>query len=178
MNYVFEYGSEEDYEFGWNDFPVTPSHVPANFGLAFAYFMTDHIGIDLDGRYYLRSKVTLIDPFDGDRVEIKTSSHYSLILNFIFQFTTTSYRPYLVVGLGMDKLLAKDETYISEYGYEIEFLAPEKTVDFATHLGIGTYIFISQNLGIKLDVRYIYIPGEANSVSSVNATTGLFFRFF
>jgi len=115
LNHVFEYGSEDDYEMGENNFPVTPAHTSGNFGAAFAYFFTANIGLELDGRYTLSSKVTLEDPADQDTVEINTSKHYSVTLNFIYQFLSGNLKPYLVVGGGIDKLLAKGETYTSEY---------------------------------------------------------------
>ena len=48
-SHVFAYGSEDDYIFGENDFPVTPSHTPLNFGLSFTLFLTDLFGIEIDG---------------------------------------------------------------------------------------------------------------------------------
>ena len=40
LNYTFEYGSAEDYQFGGNDFPVTPAHSTLNIGMSFSYFLT------------------------------------------------------------------------------------------------------------------------------------------
>ena len=86
INHVFEYGSEDDYILGGNDFPVTPSHSPLTLGASFGYFFTGNLGVELDWRYVMSSKVTLEDPSDQDTVEIDSSKHYSLTLNLIYQF--------------------------------------------------------------------------------------------
>jgi len=177
INHVFEYGSEDDYEMGGNDFPVTPAHTSVSFGAAFAYFFTNNLSVELDGRYMLGSNVTLEDPSDQDTVEITTSKHYSLTLNFIYHFLSGKFRPYLVVGGGIDKLIVKDETYTSEYGYEIEFIAPEKTIDPLAQVGAGIQYFMSQNLGVRLDIRYVLIFDDPNNVSSIHFVGGALFRF-
>jgi len=177
INHVFEGGSEDDYVAGENDFPVTPAHAPLSFGAAFAYFLTKNIGIELEGRYTLSSKVTLEDPSDQDTVEINTSKHYSITLNLIYQFLRGSIRPYLVVGGGIDEISAKDETYTSEYGYEIEFLAPEKKMDPLVKVGAGIHYFISPCLGARVDLRYVLIFDDPDNVNSLVFVAGAFFRF-
>jgi outer membrane beta-barrel protein len=176
VNHVFEFGSVDDYVLGENDFPVTPAHTPANMGVAFAYFFTNNIGIELDGRYTLSSKVTLEDPSDQDTVKFDTSMHYSVTINFLFHFLSGKFRPYLIAGGGVDKLLTKDETYTSEYGYEIDFLAPKKKSDPVAQVGAGVCYYLAQNLGIRLDFRYVLIFDEPNNVNSLNIVFGLFLR--
>ncbi len=173
---VSKYGSEADYVLGQNDFPVTPAHKPASFGASIGYF-TGNIGIELDGRYYLSSKVILEDPSDQDTVEINTSKHYSLTLNLFYQLSSGNLRPYLVIGGGVDKFSAKDETYITEYGYEVEFLAPVKTTDSLAQVGGGIHYLLSSNAGVRLDVRYVLIFADPDNVSSVNIMAGAFIRF-
>ena len=128
LNFASEYGSEADYVLEENDFPVTPSHSPINFGTALAYFLTNRIDVELDGRYTLSSKVTLEDPSDQDTVDINTSKHYSVTLNLVYKVLKGNFSPYIVAGGGIDKLLAKQEKYISKEEYEIEFLVPERTI--------------------------------------------------
>lgn len=177
MNHVFEYGSENDYVLGENDFPVTPSHTPPNFGAAFALFIKDNIALELDWRYTLSSKVTLLDPSDQDEVEIDTSKHHTITLNFIYRFLRGNIRPYIVVGGGLDKLLAKDQMYITKYGFEVDFLAPEKTVDPIANFGAGMQLFVSPNIGIRLDLRYVMIFAEPDSISGLNGVAGITFSF-
>lgn len=177
INNVFKYGSEDDYVMGENDFPLTPAHIPPGFGMSFAYFFKSNIGIELDGKYTLSSKVTLQDPSDKDTIEINTSKHYSITINFIYQFLRGNFRSYFAVGGGIDKVLAKDETYTSAYGIEIELLAPEKTIDPVAHAGGGIHFFLMPNAGLRLDVRYVIIFDEPNNVNSFTVMAGAFFGF-
>lgn len=177
INNVFKYGSEDDYVMGENDFPVTPGHTPASFGASIGYFFTDNTGVELDGRLYLSSKINLEDPSDQDTVEIDASKHYSLSLNFIWRLFKGSLRPYFAAGGGFDKLLAEDETYASEYGFQIEFLAPEKTIDPLVQFGGGIQYFVSPSVGARLDVRYILIFDNPDNISSLNIMAGAFIKF-
>ncbi|MFP4081735.1 MAG: outer membrane beta-barrel protein [Candidatus Aminicenantes bacterium] len=177
MNHHFPYGSEQDYVLGENDFPVTPGHTPFNWGAALAVLLGDNIGVELDGRYTLSSRLTLKDPSDQDTVEIDSSKHYAITLNFIYRFFEGRIRPYILAGGGIDKLLADPKTYASEYGYEIEFLPPEKTTDPVVNIGAGTLFSLSPRLGVRLDVRYTIIFADPQNVNSLNATAGLLFGF-
>lgn len=176
VNHVFKFGSDDDYVLGENDFPVSPAHTPTSLGMAFAYLLTNNIGIELDGRYTMSSEAVLEDPSDLDTVRTDTSKHYSVSLNFIFLFLSGKYRPYLVAGGGVDKILVKDETYTSEYGYEIDFLAPEKTSDPLAQLGAGVFYYLAHNLGVRADFRYVLIFDEPNNISSLNIVFGLSLR--
>jgi len=177
VNHVFGYGSEDDYKLRENNFPVTPAHNPPSFGIAFAYFLTDRMAIELDGKYMLASKITLTDPSDKDTVEINTSKHFSVSLNFIYQFLGGSFRPYFVLGGGIDKLLAKEDNYTSEYGYKIRFLVPEKTIDIMGQVGGGVDFFLSSTTGVRFDIRYVLIFSDQNNVSSLSTYLGVFIRF-
>jgi hypothetical protein len=176
-SHVFAYGSEDDYIFGENDFPVTPSHTPLNFGLSFTLFLTDLFGIEIDGRYFLSTAMILEDPSDADTVEVDSSKHYSLAANLILQLGNGKVRPYVVLGGGFDKLLAEDQTYISEYGWDIDFLVPEKTVEMLAQAGAGVMIFLLDRAGLRLDARYIHIFSDPDDVRSINGTVGFFIRF-
>jgi outer membrane beta-barrel protein len=177
FNFVFEYGSENDYALGENDFPVTPAHTPLVLGTSLAYFFTDNLGLELDWRYVLSSQVTLEDPSDLDTVEIDSSKHYSLTLNLLYQFMSGKLRPYVLAGGGFDKLLAKGATYTSEYGFEITLEAPEKTLDAVANFGAGLNYFVSDSVALKLDVRYVMIFADPNNVKNLSAVVGLSFRF-
>ena len=177
LSHVLEYGSEDKYVMGENDFPVTPAHTPLGFGADFAYSFTKNIAIALEARYILSSEVALIDPSDQDTVEINTSSHIAVTLNFIYHFLNSKISPYLVFGVGVDNLLAKDEIYTSEFGYEVEFLAPEKTIDPVVQGGGGILYFLSLASGVKLDLRYSLVFDKPNNVSSLNFVVGFFLRF-
>jgi outer membrane beta-barrel protein len=177
INHVFKYGSEDDYVLGGNDFPVTPAHTPPTFGASFGYFFSKNLGLELDWRYVLSSKATLEDPSDLDTVEIDSSKHYSLTLNLLYEFTSGKLRPYVVAGGGFDKLMAKDATYTSDYGFEITLEAPEKTLDAVANFGAGLNYFLSGSMALKLDVRYVMIFADPNNVNNLSAVVGLSFRF-
>ncbi len=174
---VFEYGEEEDYVMGENDFPVTPGHASFNFGAAVDLFITRHLGVELDARYAFSTKVILEDPSDLDTVEVDTAKHYALSLNVVYRLLGRRLSPYLLVGVGMDRLLAQEETYISEYGYEIEFLPPEKASNFVTNIGGGIELFLLSNLGARIDVRYSVIFDDPHNQNAFNVTAGLLFGF-
>ncbi len=177
VNHVFAYGSEQDYVFGENDFPVTPSHTPFNFGVSFSAFLTHNIGVELDGRYILSSPVTLMDPSDNDTVAIDTSKHYAVTLNFLYRFLDGKLRPYFLLGGGVDKLLGEDRTYVTEYGWDVEFIAPEGTLDPVANLGGGVHYFVKPNLGIRVDLRYVLIFSEPDRLGSLNGVLGFSFLF-
>lgn len=178
MNHVFEYGSENDYIPGTNDFPVTPTHCPPSFGAAFAFFFTNYLGIELDGMYVLSSKVTLVDPSDLDRVNVDSSKHYSVTLNVMYRFLKGSVRPYLGAGGGIDKLMARYyEAFTSEYGNEITFIPPEKTVSLIAQLRAGIHYSLSKRLGLLMDIRYVVIFDDPYNVNSLNLILGAFLRF-
>ncbi len=178
MNHVFEYGSENDYIPGTNDFPVTSTHSPPSFGAAFAFFFTNYLGIELDGMYVLSSKVTLVDPSDLDRVNVDSSKHYSLTLNVIYRFLQGNFRPYLGVGGGIDKLMAKYyEVLTSEYGNDITFISPEKTASLIAQVRAGIHYSLSKSVGLMMEIRYAVIFDDPYNVNSVNLILGALFRF-
>lgn len=177
MNHVFEYGAEEDYALGENDFPVTPAHTPPNFGAAFALSIKDNIALELDWRFTLSSKVTLLDPSDQDEVEINSSKHHTLTLNFIYRFLLGRIEPFLVVGGGLDKILAGDKRHITKYGFEVDFLAPERTFDPMANFGAGVRFFLRPNIAIRLDLRYMMIFAKSDTLGTLNGTAGIFFSF-
>jgi len=179
FNHVFQYGSEEDYAIGENDFPVTPAHNPLGLGGSFGYFLTKRIAVEFDGRYTFSSSVTLIDPSDQDSVDVDTSKHYSLTLNVIYHFMKGMFRPYVIAGGGIDKLLAEDKTYTSAYGYEIEMIAPSsnETWDPLANVGAGIQYLIGPQIGIRLDVRYIMIFDSPSNIHHFNAVLGIVYKF-
>ena len=177
MNHVFQYGSEGDYVFSENDFPVTPAHTPPNLGASFALNLKDNIALELDWRYTLSSKLMLVDPSDQDEVEIDSSKRHTITLNFIYRFLQGNVKPYIVVGGGLDKILAKDQTYITQYGFEVDFLAPDKTIDPVANIGAGVQFFFRPNIGIRLDLRYVMIFAEPDNLSGLNGVAGISFFF-
>jgi hypothetical protein len=174
---VSGYGSEGDYIAGENDFPVMPSHRQSCLGISFAYSLTKKAVIELAGRYYSSTEVTLEDPSDQDTLAINTAKHYSVTANFIYRLSGKAFSPFLAVGIGIDNLSAKDETYTSGYGYEIEFLAPGKKTDLLFNLGGGIQYSFSSGFGMLADVRYVIIFDNPSNIKSLNLMAGIFMKF-
>ena len=179
LNHHFEYGSVEDFESGYNNFPVMPSHSPGNFGAAFAYRPLSWLGVEYDMRMTLRTGVTLTDPSDGDLLAVQTPKHFAITLSLLFQPFQGNVSPYLLVGGGLDRIIVEDEVYISEFGFEIVMPAPpeDERVDPLIQAGAGINFLIYGNFGVRLDVRYLHIFDEPRSLGSLAATVGLFARF-
>jgi len=177
LSHILQYGSEDEYMRGENDFPVTPAHTVLGFGAELAYFFRENMAIEGEVRYILSSEVTLVDPSDQDSVKVDTPRRITATLNFIHHFFDGKIRPYLVIGGGIDILLAEDETYISEYGYEVDLLAPEKKVDPVAQAGGGILYFFNPRAGAKLDFRYSLIFDKPNHINNINLAFGFFLRF-
>lgn len=177
INHVFEYGSEKDYSPGENDFPITPSHSAPCLGLGLSYFFIDSLGVELDSYYCPGSKVNLTDPSDDDSVAYRTGNHLALTLNLIYRYKMGNFSPYFIVGGGIDKLLAKDQFYTSAHGYEIEFTAPDKTLDLMADIGGGIHYLFRPNAGVMVDIRYMIIFAKPDNVTGMNLMVGAFIRF-
>jgi outer membrane protein W len=180
FNRVQEYGSIDDYELGENDFPVTSSHTPLGFGMSFGYSVFKQFRVELDARYHMSASITLEDPSDGDHITVDASKHFTITGNIIYQFLRGRFQPYVLAGAGIDALTGVEEQPLtSELGYEIVLTPPEKKTDFVINGGAGCLYFFKENFGLRLDFRYVYIPGsdETPAVKSLNTTIGGVFRF-
>ncbi|HEX9901536.1 MAG TPA: outer membrane beta-barrel protein [Acidobacteriota bacterium] len=181
IHYVLKYGSESDYSPGDNDFPTTPAHTPPTFGLSFLYQFSGLLGLEVDGRYTLSSKVTLTDPSDGDTVSVDTLRHAGLTLNVLLFLGNGSFRPYLTLGAGSDVALgAKEQTLTTSLGYEVTFLPPEQKAELMADAGLGLMFNMGPMLGLRLDVRYLILPKNSNHplIHNMSAAGGLFIRLF
>lgn len=178
--HTMEYGSIADYMIGENDFPVTPAHTPLNFGLALGYSIWQGLGAELDVRYHFSASVTLEDPSDGDSITIDSSRHNTITGNLIYRFRLGKFQPFLLAGIGIDTLVGEEQqTLTSDLGYEITFETPEKKSDLVWNGGGGCILMLSSRLGIRMDIRYVHIPGseEVPALNAVNAAAGLMIRF-
>jgi len=162
---------------GENDFPVTPSHTPPYFGLSFSYVITKNVKAELDWRYVFSSKIILSDPSDDDTVEIDTAKQYFVSLNVVYQCLQGKFRPFVLVGGGINKLLAEAGTFVSEYGYEIELGIPDKTTALFAQFGGGIDFLLSSSFGLLADVRFVYLFTEPDNILSLFAGVGAYFLF-
>ncbi|MFC2160622.1 hypothetical protein ACFLRX_03095 [Acidobacteriota bacterium] len=174
---IFEYGAIEDYSLGENDFPVTPTHTPPYIGLSLSYFFVNNFKVELDWRYVFNSNVTLTDPSDGDTLEIDTSKQYFSSLNVVYQCSQRIFRPYFLAGVGINKMIAEKASYITEYGYEIEFGIPDNTTALFTQVGGGLDFLINPSFGLLVDVRFVYLFTESDNIICLFAGAGAYFLF-
>jgi hypothetical protein len=179
VNHHFSYGSYDDYVYGENDFPVMPSHTPPSFGIALAYYFNDYLSVEYDARLTNSFRVILLDPSDQDTLEIDTSRHVSMTLNFIMHVFSGNIRPYIFVGGGADKIIPKEKIYISERGYEIEVIAPleHELVDPLINIGGGFQYSFNSSIGIRLDLRYIVTFSDPDRIFNFAGVAGLYLRF-
>lgn len=180
INRVMEYGSIDDYILGENDFPVTPSHSPMDFGFLLGYSFYKGLGFEVDFRYKLASSLTLEDPSDGDRISIDSSKHYTFTANLVYQFLSGSFKPYMLFGAGWDSLTGVEEQSLtSELGYEITLFPPDKKTAAVINGGAGCMYFFNRIFGVRLDIRYVRIlkTDDQPALNSVNGTIGLVLRF-
>jgi outer membrane protein W len=179
VNQHYEYGSVEDFESGYNHFPVMPAHSPRNFGGSFAYFFTRWFGLEYDMRSTGRTEVTLTDPSDGDTLTIQTPKHLSITLNVLLEPLRGRISPYILLGGGINRVQAVDETYITEYGFEVIMQTPseDSRVDMLVQAGAGVNALVYKYFGLRADVRYMVVFDDPYQVRSLNATLGLIARF-
>jgi len=173
--FTFAYGSEQDYVLGENDFPVTPAHSSFQLGGALGVPLNEKLLLELDGRFIFSSPVTLEDPSDEDTVRIDTSNHLMVGVNLIYRMSGGRFRPYVLVGAGLDKVFAEDMTATSEYGFDIIFEAPSggESVDPLINIGAGGMFALSQRLGLRMDARYVLIADKLNKSSGLSLSLGL-----
>jgi len=177
MTRVMAYGSAKDYVMGSNDFPLTPVHRPAFFGAAFTYSATKRLAIELRGEYTLGANMTLVDPSDQDSVAIQSAKHTSLSMNLLWALTSGRFEPYLIAGGGIDKISTGASTYLSKYGYEVTFSAPDRPLDFFLNAGAGMHWNLGSFLGLFLEARYRFFFASPHAIQSLAGDGGIRLSF-
>ncbi len=172
FNFVSSYGSIDDYVAGENDFPVTPSHKTAMISFSADYKLFGNFGVMLSADYYLSSSVELSDPSDGDTVNIDTSPHFGTSLNIFYSFNSGVLKSFFYIGGGFDKLFSEDKVYTSNYGYEIVFLSPERTIDPLFNMGGGVDFNVFSLVYMRLKVAYTMIFSEPATIKSMSFSLG------
>ena len=176
LNFVGKYGSIDDYMAGENDFPVTPSHKNFLVSASLTFTFYKSLGILLRPEYHFKTNVLLEDPSDGDSVNIDTSPHYSLSLNIGYFNRNGRFQPFFYIGGGFDKIFPKDEIYTSNYGYEIVFLSPERTVDPMFNLGGGFDFRIVSLFYLRFNMNYMIIFAQSGNIGNFGTSTGICFK--
>jgi outer membrane protein W len=177
--YHLEYGSIDDYMPGVNDFPVMPAHSTLSYGASLAYYFSSHIGIEYEARLTSSSQVTLLDPSDNDEFSVKNPKHFSFTLNLVYQILGGNVRPYLLLGGGVDRIMAEEEEFTTEQGYVITLEMPpeDALLDPILNAGAGIHLFLSKRLGIRMDFRYVNIFSKPNNVRTISGYIGASLRF-
>jgi outer membrane protein W len=175
--HVPAYGSDGDYVSGSNDFPSTPAHTPAFFGAAFAYSLTNRLGIELRAEYALATNLNLTDPSDQDSVTIPSAKHMSFSLNFHWALASGKFCPYLIAGGGVDKISTNSSSYATNYGYEVTFSAPARTLDYFLNAGAGLSWNIKSSLGFFVEARYRFLFVRPDSIQDVAGSGGIRLKF-
>ena len=179
LNRHLEYGTEKDYQPGVNHFPVTPAHNSRSLYLAAEYYFSRHFGIAYDGRISFSTDVRLTDPGDGDTLDFRTFQHTTHTLDVLFRIPLKRFQLYLTAGGGFDRAAAHDETYETEYGYLIEYIAPieEENFDPVLQAGMGILFPLGRAIGLRLDVRYALIFNDPHNIKTLSLAAGFFLRF-
>lgn len=177
FSHIFEYGSEKDYVQGVNDFPVTPAHTPPFFCLSLSYSLTDTLKLELDGRHVFGSNVSLIDPSDADSVDIATVPQSFLSLDICYQCIRCNFRPYFLVGGGLNRTAARERSYTTEYGYEIGFSSSDKRTALMFQMGWGLDLAILRVLGVRADVRFFYVFEKEDNIPMLFVGVGAYYLF-
>lgn len=177
ITHVPAYGSDGDYVLGSNDFPSTPAHTPAFFGGAFAYSVTNRLGIELRAEYALATDLNLIDPSDQDSVTIPSAQHMSFSLNFHWALASGTISPYLIAGGGVDKISTGSSSYTTDYGYEVTFSAPARTLDYFLNAGAGLSWNITPSLGFFVEARYRFLFVRPDSIRDAAGSGGIRLKF-
>lgn len=173
--FINESGDISEYEPGYNDFPVTPAHKSGSFGFSYARFLSSNIGFELDLKYNIGSRVTLIDPSDQERVDLDTCSNYSVIGNLIYRISSETLQPYVAAGAGINILRAYSKEINSSRGGIIIITPPEKTKNFTYKIGGGLIYAFKPSVGLRLDFRYMSISNI--DISGFEFLGGIIFRF-
>jgi opacity protein-like surface antigen len=180
LNRVLDYGCYCDYELGINDFPQTPPHTTSVIGMGVGYMLSPGFGLELDGRYYGTTEISLTDPSDSDTVTVDSAKHWSITLNVMYKLLKGSIQPYVLGGAGFDTLIDRDvQFYETDQGYMFELAAPEKHTHFMWNLAGGVDFKIGRTFGLRLEARYVNIPESGNqpTIPSFNGTAGITARF-
>lgn len=172
---INESGDVSEYEPGFNDFPVTPAHKSGSLGVSYARFLPSNIGLELDFKYNIGTRVTLIDPSDQERFDVDTCNNYSFTGNIIYRISRKTLQPYVAGGMGINILRAYNKEVTSSRGNIIIITPPEKTNNFTYNIGGGLIYSFKPSVGLRLDFRYMSISNI--DISGFEFLGGIVFRF-
>ena len=80
----------------------------------------------------------------------------------------------MVGGIGLDFLLAKENSYTTHYGYTVDFVEPQKKLAFVLNTGGGLKVLFAKGMGLLIDFRYIVMFDSAHHIHNLNGMLGLY----
>ena len=140
-------------------------------------FVSESFGIELEANNHFSGGIIRSDRENDDSVKSRTPRHVSLAANIVWRLSSGRLSPYVKAGFGIDRLSAVQEKSVSANGYEVTFVAPEKTSDTFIQYGAGLSYFIKPRLGIRIEFDNQQIRNKFVPESSFNVYGGIFWNF-
>lgn len=126
------------------------------YGFRLGLFMTDHVSFEPS--YQLN--LTKTDRTAGAQSDV---TFHTVRFNLLYNFLPESrISPFITGGLGWLRTDIKNTL---------------KANDLATNAGLGTRVFITEQLAVRLDARYIYSEVESERQHNFEGTGGLSYVF-
>jgi len=175
--YLGSSGLNSQYEAGINDFPVTPAHAAPHARFLVGYRFLEKTEFLLDMTMYATTKVTKIDPSDGDEIKVETASRFSASLSAHHYLKEGVLNHYLSLGLGIDQIDGEPYTLSTKYGYSYVVEQPVRETDLFTAVGIGSQLKFDEMLKAFVDLRLLCIFDADGPVFAVSSSVGVGFYF-
>ncbi len=175
--YLGPSGSNDQYEAGNNDFPVTPGHdaVHARFLVGYRFLPKTEILADLT--IFAAIRVTKIDPSDNDEVTVETAGRMGLGLSAHHYLKEGLISHYLSLSMGIDRIYADPFTTGTKYGYLYVSELPERSTDFFASVGFGSQLRFDVMLKAFVDLRLMTIFDPDGLVWGISTSVGVGFYF-
>ncbi|MFC2161141.1 outer membrane beta-barrel protein [Acidobacteriota bacterium] len=161
---VLKTGSNDDYEPGENDFPITAAHNDFGYGLSLDFNLAKRFSFQLSTDIITGSTVRKEDPTDGETYDYKTYNSINVLGTTKVKFGSNF--PFFIIGGGGLNILRpySDKEVSGSFGSIIILEAPDAKTNLMAALGVGA--FLSQKTVIlKLEALYTRIfKSKKNSV--------------
>jgi outer membrane protein len=150
--------SDDDYSVYGVNVDVEPDDA-AGFGINYTYFVNNNFSFELSADYIKTDVKLSALGLSGDAGEIKTIP--VLFSGRVHADASSKVSPYLAAGLGyfFNDIDTNNNTAEFIYGPGAKFDVDDS---FGFFLGGGIEIFLSNNIGFNLDLKYIWTEAEAS----------------
>jgi hypothetical protein len=148
-------GSESEYSYGVNPFPVVPSHQAQAVGLSLLKRLGSSFEIELGGNYCRPKSLKLIDPSDKDELSYKTLETYDAQLAVLYNITSTRVKPYALLGAGISFTRGKPAEWVTtRLGYKVYLEEARNGNSTFVLIGGGLKIYLSAKSAFRVDALY------------------------